>query len=204
MSAGNRKQKGLHSENMPPQSKRLRALDTDDTIWNQKFFELMLYRAQHHHVDVLSTDEEHRDLYEWVTQQRKEYKRYSKNAEASLLKEDQIQVLTSVGFSFQVRKDENWFHQFDQLKNFQKKYGHVLVQRNAEFKGLGDWVVAQRTQHGLMLAGKESQMTTHRKALLDEVGFVWSIRKRPGWEARYEELVEYKSKHGHTVRFHVE
>jgi hypothetical protein len=108
--------------------------------------------------------------------------------------------LTSVGFSFQARKDAHWFHQYNQLKAFREKYGHVLVQRSAEFRGLGDWVVAQRTQHGLMLAGKESQLTPHRKALLDEIGFVWQVRKRPGWEARYEELLEYKAAHGHTVR----
>lgn len=210
MSSSNRKQTSskrvLRSKSLPL-SKRLRALDSDDdddddddpdTNWNQKFFELMLYRAKHGDVHVQSTDDEHRDLYEWMTQQRKEFKRYSKNAEASLLNEDRIQVLSSVGFSFQDRKDENWFHQYNQLKNFHQKYGHVLVQRNSEFKGLGDWVVAQRTQHGLMLAGKESHMTPRRKALLDEIGFVWQIRKRPGWEARYEELVEFKSKHGHT------
>ncbi len=196
---GAKGKRSLESVSKPaPSSKRSRGL-TDDNTWNQKFFELMLYRAKSGDIHIEPSDEEHKDLYEWIDQQRQEYKRFTKNKQNSLLNEDRVQVLKSVGFSFLVRNNKSWQHQYEQLKKFKKRYGHVLVQRNVEFKGLGDWVVAQRTQHGLMKEGQDSQMDSHRKALLDEIGFVWQVRNRPGWQARYDELVEFKSKHGHTV-----
>jgi hypothetical protein len=34
--------------------------------------------------------------------------------------------------------------------------------------------------------------------MLDEIGFQWRIRNRPEWASKFEELVNYKSKHGDT------
>jgi hypothetical protein len=160
----------------------------------------MLYKARNGSIHVKPTDEEYTDLYKWVVQQRQEYKIFTRNEALSILNKDRIQVLKSEQFSFGARNDETWLRRYDELKQFQAKYGHTMVPRQSAFPGLGCWVLAQRMQHNLKEKGDESQMNEQRKNLLDEIGFVWKLRNRTGWDARYNELVEFRSRHGHTVR----
>lgn len=39
-------------------------------------------------------------------------------------------------------------------------------------------------------------MTRERREKLEAIGFAWQVRNRPEWEARFQELLEYKKKHG--------
>lgn len=197
MSSGNVKRKSNDSRVGSP-AKRNRPVNQDKE-WNQKFFELMLYRAEHGNILVKDSDENHKSLYKWITQQRKDYRRFTENPEGCILNNDRIKVLKSVNFTFGTRNDKNWLYHFDQLKQFKEKYGHTLVPRESEFHGLGGWVVKQRMQQGLTNDDNESEMSQDRKDMLDSLGFVWQVRDRPGWDSRYEELVEFKKQHGHTV-----
>jgi len=70
------------------------------------------------------------------------------------------------------------------------------VPRICETPGLGDWVTDQRRQHKAWKAGKASQLTTERRTKLEELGFAWQVRNRPEWDQRYQELLDYKDKHG--------
>lgn len=81
---------------------------------------------------------------------------------------------------------EHWNRQYAALKAFQAENGHCLVPRIARDK-LGDFVTEQRRQYKLMREGKATRMTPKRKALLDELGFVWQVRQRTGWNDRFEE-----------------
>jgi hypothetical protein len=46
--------------------------------------------------------------------------------------------------------------------------------------------------------GQKSSMTWAKLKALDDVGFTWAKRKgQPSWDARYAQLKEYHSKHGH-------
>ena len=195
-SSGNSAQVGS-----PPPKKRRQNLEGDD--WNQNFFELMLYRAKTGHINVKCSDDENVILHQWILSQRKAYKQQRlKGSEGSVLTADRIKVLESVKFNFGTRGDENWINHYNQLKEFKEKHGHVLVPRDSEKQGLGDWVVTQRMLYNKTLEGKSvSQLTPLRKDMLDEIGFVWKIRVRPAWQSRFEELVEFKSKIGHTVSF---
>lgn len=44
--------------------------------------------------------------------------------------------------------------------------------------------------------GQASQLNDERIRKLNDLDFVWQVRNRPEWEARYQELLEYKAANG--------
>lgn len=166
--------------------------------WNQMFFELMLYRIAHGNVNVKSTDKKHAELYKWIVKLRKDYKTRERDPSDSQLTEDQIRVLESVRFAFTTRGEEHWQKNYEKLKEYKEDHGHVLVPRQCEIPGLGDWVTSQRQQYQEYIKGRPTPLTKQRKELLDAVGFQFRIRNRPEWSSKYDELVEYKEKNGDT------
>jgi hypothetical protein len=101
---------------------------------------LQLYRANYGNVNVKSTDEKHNELYKWIVNLRKEYKKRETDPEDSTLTEDQIKALESVRFAFTTRGEEHWQKNYEKLLEFKNEHGHVLVPRQCEIPGLGDWV----------------------------------------------------------------
>jgi len=108
--------------------------------WNRMFFELMLYRIKNGNVNVKSTEEEHYELHQWIVQLRKNYKTREKNPSESTLTEEQISVLESIRFAFTTRGENHWHKNYEKLKEYKADHGHVLVPRQCEIPGLGDWV----------------------------------------------------------------
>jgi len=166
--------------------------------WNQMFFDLMLYRIGNGNVNVKSTDRRHANLYKWIVQLRKDYKTRERDPSESTLTEEQISVLESVRFAFTTRGEEHWQKNYDKLKEYKTDHGHVLVPRQCEIPGLGDWVTSQRQQYQEYTKGRPTPLTKQRKELLDEIGFQFRIRNRPEWSSKYEELLTYKGKNGDT------
>eukprot|EP00534_Pseudo-nitzschia_fraudulenta_P012814 CAMPEP_0201219670 /NCGR_PEP_ID=MMETSP0851-20130426/191195_1 /ASSEMBLY_ACC=CAM_ASM_000631 /TAXON_ID=183588 /ORGANISM="Pseudo-nitzschia fraudulenta, Strain WWA7" /LENGTH=434 /DNA_ID=CAMNT_0047509361 /DNA_START=30 /DNA_END=1334 /DNA_ORIENTATION=+ len=166
--------------------------------WNQMFFDLMLYRIGNGNVNVKSTDTRHANLYKWIVQLRKDYKTRERDPSESTLTEEQIRVLESVRFAFTTRGEEHWQKNYEKLKEYKADHGHVLVPRQCEIPGLGDWVTSQRQQYQEYTKGKPTPLTKQRKELLDEIGFQFRIRNRPEWSSKYEELLTYKEKNGDT------
>jgi len=166
--------------------------------WNRMFFELMLYRIKNGNVNVKSTEEEHYELHQWIVQLRKNYKTREKNPSESTLTEEQISVLESIRFAFTTRGENHWHKNYDKLKEYKADHGHVLVPRQCEIPGLGDWVTSQRQQYQEYTKGKPTPLTKQRKELLDEIGFHFRIRNRPEWMTKHDELLIYKEENGHT------
>lgn len=159
---------------------------------------LQLYRISNGNVNVKSTDRKHADLYKWIVQLRKDYKTRERDPSESPLTEDQISVLESVRFAFTTRGEEHWQKNYEKLKEYKNDHGHVLVPRQCEIPGLGDWVTSQRQQYQEYTKGRPTPLTKQRKELLDEIGFQFRIRNRPEWSSKYEELLQYKEKNGDT------
>mmetsp|Transcript_5084 Transcript_5084/g.5875 ORF Transcript_5084/g.5875 Transcript_5084/m.5875 type:complete len:405 (+) Transcript_5084:26-1240(+) len=166
--------------------------------WNRMFFELMLYRIKNGNVNVKSTEEEHYELHQWIVQLRKNYKTREKNPSESTLTEEQISVLESIRFAFTTRGENHWHKNYEKLKEYKADHGHVLVPRQCEIPGLGDWVTSQRQQYQEYTKGKPTPLTKQRKELLDEIGFQFRIRNRPEWMTKHDELLIYKEENGHT------
>eukprot|EP00553_Chaetoceros_curvisetus_P002123 CAMPEP_0204625150 /NCGR_PEP_ID=MMETSP0717-20131115/10898_1 /ASSEMBLY_ACC=CAM_ASM_000666 /TAXON_ID=230516 /ORGANISM="Chaetoceros curvisetus" /LENGTH=407 /DNA_ID=CAMNT_0051640773 /DNA_START=42 /DNA_END=1265 /DNA_ORIENTATION=+ len=95
--------------------------------------------------------------------------------------------------------EEKWNEHLDQLRAFKKKFGHCLVPHTfPENQHLARWVKRQRRQYKLMLTGNKcSTMTQERVDILNDEGFIWDSHDIV-WRERYNQLVEYKAKHGHT------
>ena len=65
----------------------------------------------------------------------------------------------------------------DQRQYFPAYRNCLVPQRYSKNKALGKWVDTQRTQYRLRREGKQTPLTEDRIKLLDEVGFVWSVKK---------------------------
>ena len=91
-------------------------------------------------MNVKSTDKRHTELYKWIVQLRKDYRTRERDPSESTLTEEQISVLESVRFAFTTRGEEHWQKNYQKLKEYKADHGHVLVPRQCEIPGLGDWV----------------------------------------------------------------
>ena len=104
-----------------------------------------------------------------------------------------LRVLPSVLKLFQT----TWESWYDRLRQYKEEHGNVLVSRKyktADGYSLGTWVNTQR------VAKARGELAAERVALLDEQGFVWSLRRRvQSWESWYDRLRQYKEEHGNLL-----
>eukprot|EP00529_Nitzschia_sp_RCC80_P008070 CAMPEP_0113486452 /NCGR_PEP_ID=MMETSP0014_2-20120614/25004_1 /TAXON_ID=2857 /ORGANISM="Nitzschia sp." /LENGTH=1315 /DNA_ID=CAMNT_0000380125 /DNA_START=307 /DNA_END=4254 /DNA_ORIENTATION=+ /assembly_acc=CAM_ASM_000159 len=165
--------------------------------WQKHYDELKEYKKKHGHCNVPSRYAENRRLGIWVSAQRAAYKANPKATEsgggrAAPFTQERIDLLNEIGFSFSIRSreslGESWFQRLQELKAFKEKYGHCLVpSRYTEAPGLGTWVGSQRSAYRLWKQAQASPgavvpgstaMNEERAKALDELGFVWVLRKK--------------------------
>lgn len=91
-----------------------------------------------------------------------------------------------------------WFKRFEELKDYKVKNGDCNVpQKYHENPSLGIWVNKQRSEYKMFQEGEKSSMTNERQQLLESIGFQWAKQKgQTVWDAKFQLLKEYKSKHG--------
>ena len=158
----------------------------DKKRWNDKFEELKKYKSKHGDCDVpYRYYEKNQPLATWVQTQRTQFKQLK-------LSEERINTLNTIGFNWGVSIDEkNWNDKFEQLKLYKSKHGHCNVPRkNDKNQQLATWVKNQRTQF------KQSKMSEERINMLNTIGFNWGVSNDKSWNDKFEELKQYKSKHG--------
>lgn len=68
-----------------------------------------------------------------------------------------------------------------------------------ENKKLGEWVTDQRRQHKYKVTNRPTLLNDERQQKLDDLNFTWSLRNRTDWQARFEELCDFKEEYGHCV-----
>jgi Helicase associated domain len=91
-----------------------------------------------------------------------------------------------------------WAQKFEELLEYQHKFGHCLVPYTyTENPGLAGWVKRQRYQYKILREGNESSnMTSERITALEEIGFVWDSQGC-FWMERLQELKAFKASFGH-------
>jgi len=94
-------------------------------------------------------------------------------------------------------REEQWDARFEDLAQYKKAHGHCRVPRTVPI--LGRWVKKQREQHKMKKDGHSTSLTDERLNRLNQLGFVWDFPKMDDWETRFEQLIEYKAKHGDTL-----
>lgn len=152
--------------------------------WNDRYQQLVVFYEDHGHSDV--GDGFDQSLTEWVYRQRKEYRKYQRGA-PSTLTPAKIDLLNQLKFVWD-KNQQAWDERFDELLEFQKEFGHVNVP--TKYKTLGQWVTKQRKEQ------REGRLDDLRAKRLNGVSFVWNVKD---WvfQARLEQLREFKNKHGH-------
>lgn len=181
------------------------------------------HQAHHHHsnqqrmlgtiVQVLERDDcsdddddsssQDDELISWrpdKTTSAKESSRSSQPISLKLRRHPAAASRSSTNNNSMVRGDhkhsDRWNDKFNELRAFIQKHGHARVPvRYRDNLPLSKWAKRQRYQWKLKHEGKHSTMNDSREDKLDEVGFLWDIRMTV-WEERYEELLQYKKKHG--------
>ena len=101
--------------------------------------------------------------------------------------------------------EQKWEEKFQQLVTYKEDYGNAMVPQD---KGsLGRWVSTQRErkrQNDLADAGivlppdkkRPAPLSAEQITKLESVGFKWKVNTIVGWEARYQQLLEYRRQHG--------
>jgi hypothetical protein len=89
---------------------------------------------------------------------------------------ERIDALNELGFIWD-NHENGWNVRYKELLEFIKKEGHTSVPTDyRQNPPLGTWVRMQRRQYKLWNEkNKYSMMTSERSALLNAVGFVWSL-----------------------------
>lgn len=102
------------------------------------------------------------------------------------------------------RHNPSWDKSYQQLCEFYQVHGHCQVPLNdTQYPRLARWIKRQRfwykkfhSKTAKTKGKRESQITSHRIALLDRIGFVWDPHGR-AWEENFSAYCQYVERHGH-------
>jgi hypothetical protein len=150
---------------------RIDKADADASLsqraWDELFERLVEFKQTYGHVNV------HRNFTKWglgiwVSIQRTQGRKGRLDPRRS-------ERLLGIGLNWGMDFDQRWNENFEKLKAFKKKYGHVRVAKtspNVDDRQLAHWVRNQREfrDKGTLLPA--------RKKELDAIGFVWIGKKR--------------------------
>jgi Helicase associated domain len=186
-----------------------------DRLWNESYEKLKEYKSLHGHCDVptLYGRGQPRALGYWVQMQKQLYHQ-------GLLRDDRTRMLDALGLAWEKNpryvwspdrdveaQEMLWRENYKKLVAFVQTYGHALVPNlfvSGRAECLGRWVRAQRSNY------LQDTLPDHRKKLLDELGFVWTVLacghsssfervSRVAWNAMYARLVLYRRIHGNCL-----
>jgi superfamily II DNA or RNA helicase len=128
------------------------------TDWDERFNELVAYKAGHGNLDVPRNWPT--GLGIWLGNQ----KSFIKNNKLPLDRKDKLYELGLIWESL----DSRWESRLDELREYSAKFGDVNVPYNWS-TGLGKWIANQKS---FVKAGR---MSESRKKILKEIGLIWSI-----------------------------
>lgn len=153
-------------------------LELFGAFWDEKYGELLTYKAEHGDTNVPLRYET--NLGAWVVNQRIVRKK-------GLLSTERIKRLDEIYFLWDTMASQ-WENMFNELIDYKAQHGHVNVPVN-DSTPLGNWVSNQRKNL------KSGELDSDRKKRLEEIGFVWNVRDTK-WEEGFNELLSYKAEHG--------
>jgi hypothetical protein len=195
------------------------------TSWNDRYFQLAVYRAQYGTCLVPSGYTEVEGLADWVKAQRRYFNlrgTYPKYPD-----EDRVRALNVLDFDFQVGQD-GWEEKYEDLKFHLEEYPDKWPLVKSK---LGSFIASQRCAYNKLVTQQEKVeredtskdvppipsivqsrrvhpyrnprpplMSTDRIQKLEALGMVWRAKPRTTpWEQRYQELGGFIEQKGHSV-----
>eukprot|EP00569_Conticribra_weissflogii_P014464 CAMPEP_0171418020 /NCGR_PEP_ID=MMETSP0880-20121228/40897_1 /TAXON_ID=67004 /ORGANISM="Thalassiosira weissflogii, Strain CCMP1336" /LENGTH=599 /DNA_ID=CAMNT_0011936287 /DNA_START=106 /DNA_END=1905 /DNA_ORIENTATION=- len=187
--------------------------DADDlllepTPWNNYYKQLKIFYDREGHsnfkrtiteADVVGmTEDQAKELktLSWWTCRQRKFKRRGE------LEQYKILLLNRLNFNWDPHAGpgpEKWLKNYQHLKDFKAKYGHVKVPLKYAENKLGSWLKTQITQYRNAKEGRQPCLSEERIRLLEEIGVCWGEKRiTTPWEARFEDLIQYKERFGHA------
>jgi len=177
--------------------------------WNSMLEALQAYKENHGSYSFTSNTSvlpkpERRVKY-WAHQQRREYKKLKQGKESTLTAQ-RLQRLSAIGFDMSPKPDSvPWEQHLENFRNFVKEHGHCRP--NIYHPTLGHFTTNMRYFYRKKEQGQATSLTDERINDLLEIGFVFKAGKTPvvaskikkTWDERFQELLEFKEEHGHTI-----
>ena len=165
------------------------------STWNDYYFSLSLFRATRGPDIQPSKDDDktcwgdisEKDLSSWVKRQNRERK-------ISGLSSEQIVVLESVCFPWELGNHEKWGGNFTNLVGFRALHGHCNVPKSTNT--LANWVRNQRLAYKLFLDEKDTTLSADMIERLESIGFQFDALE-VAWDSKFALLEEYIEEHGH-------
>lgn len=99
-----------------------------------------------------------------------------------------LEISTRFGKTFY--ESVTWLNKLEELYEYKKVNGNCNVRYDKDDVTLVNWVKTQRSEY------KQFSMSEERINLLNSIGFNWNETKSDIWFIQFEELQQYKSKHG--------
>jgi len=148
--------------------------DAFEVAWMHRYQELIQYKNDHGDCLVPQGYALNPTLGKWVSDQRKEYRRYIEN-KLSHITLGRIHRLKDIGFIWNVL-EYKWNLQYQKLKYFVEMNGHANpTRKNCGNKSLVQWMKAQRYQYRVWRESggkKKVALTEERRKKLEAVGIV--------------------------------
>mmetsp|Transcript_14970 Transcript_14970/g.31672 ORF Transcript_14970/g.31672 Transcript_14970/m.31672 type:complete len:1013 (-) Transcript_14970:337-3375(-) len=184
----------------------------EEKKWDEKYQKLLQYIEKNGHMMFPNSNISHEDTYlrTWVAMIRQEYQKLQ-NGKESNLTAVKIKKLADIGFDFNPRgipgsrtREARWEANFQALKDYKARHGDFTQCKNDDRKVLRI-ISKMREQYKRKQRGERCGLTDERIAQLEEIGFDFQRVKSPkvsdrrSWEERFQQLLEYKEKHGHCM-----
>ena len=139
-----------------------------EAAWEEKFAELVEFKATHDHTDVPSSWED-QELFWWVSVQRREYKKF-KGGKPTQITEERIERLESIGFEWRSKNTYQWMVRLGELRDFYDENGVVPIPQ-AKHPNLYQWARNQKKEYDKFVRGEETNMDEDRIKDLENIGF---------------------------------
>lgn len=133
-------------------------------------------------------------LSRWVQEQRQNYRRKQQH-KTSPLTAERIQLLTKIGFQWEVMNRNAWDDKFQQLCDFREIHHHTRVPYS--HPELGIWVSEQRCNKKKLEKGRTSPLTKEKMGKLEQLGFEWNASPA-SWETKYQQLQDFFRNNNHS------
>jgi hypothetical protein len=144
--------------------------------WSVKFQELLDYRQIHGHCQVPHGYRPSPTLARWCKRQRYQYKLFLEE-KPSTITHERVAALERIGFVWDSHT-MLWKERLQELLDYIAEHGHANVPSTySPNQKLAIWVKCQRRQYKLLLSGQPSNMTQERVDELNELGFIWEVRR---------------------------
>ena len=165
-------QEGKHSHLTDERIQKLNRIgfvwDAQEAAWEEKFAELVEFKAAHGHTDVPKSWE-NQQLFWWVSVQRREYRKL-KEGKMTGITEERKQRLDGIGFEWRSKKTYQWKIRLGELRDFYNENGVVPIPKTKHLT-LYSWVWNQKKEYNKYVRGEKTNMDEKRINDLERIGF---------------------------------